>query len=169
MIKAKAKLAKDDLLFHATHGLCRVTAVTASGDSKEISYFLFPVSANRGKVRFIIPLSSFEESGFNKLISTKEANAILDYFKTGTKKESQSGQAWTQAVLVWSESSSGDRLKDKKRRQMLEEAIKSISAELAFALNQPAKETAQQILKNLGAPSKVNPLVTAVLSNVEND
>ncbi|HXV27473.1 MAG TPA: hypothetical protein VD913_00765, partial [bacterium] len=66
-------IIKDDLLYHSVHGLCRVAQVSRKPETKEVSYSLLPVPANRAKIRFIIPQSSFENSGFSKLITVKEA------------------------------------------------------------------------------------------------
>ncbi len=165
----KDTIAKDDLLFHSVHGLCRVATVTPSAQPKEVNYSLLPVSSNKGKVRFIIPESSLENSGFSKLISVKEANAILDYFKTGDKKDSECGQAWTLAETVWSESYGTEAVKDKKKRQLLERSVNGLVGELAFVLNSTLKQIAERIQRNLGAISKINPLVLTVLGNVEDN
>ncbi len=165
----KENIVIDDLLFHSVHGLCRVSAVTPSAPSAEASYSLLPASSNRANVRFIVPESSLEESGFSKLISIREANAILEYFKTGDKKESECGQAWTQAMMIWSESSGKDLAKDTRKRQKLERSVKGLAGELAFVLQFTLKEIANRIQKNLGVISKINPLVLTALANVEKD
>ena len=167
--RMKATIAKHDLLFHSTHGLCRVVAVTESAQSAEISYSLLPVSSNRAKVRFIIPASSLENSGFSKPISVKEAHAILEYFKTGDKKDSECGQAWTQSVMIWTESCGKSSVKDARKRQRLERSVKGLASELAFVLKITAREIADRIQKNMGSIANINPLVLAALSNVEKD
>ncbi len=165
----KEAITKDDLVFHSVHGLCRVASVTSSALPKEVNYSLLPVSANKGKVRFIIPESSLEMSGFSKLISVKEAHAILDYFKTGEKKDSACSQAWTLAITVWSESCNAEAVKDKKKRQVLERSVNALVGELAYVLKSTLKEMAERIQRNLGAISKINPLVLAVLGNVDDN
>lgn len=165
----KTTIAKHDLLFHSTHGLCRVVAVTQAAESAEISYSLLPVSSNRAKVRFIIPASSLENSGFSKPISVKEAHSILEYFKTGAKKDSECGQAWTQSVMIWTESCGKSSVKDARKRQRLERSVKGLVSELAFVLKITAREIADRIQKNMGAVANINPLVLAALANVEKD
>ncbi len=164
-------LEKEDLLFHVTHGLCRVSAVIAAAAAKpqEGSYSLVPVSLNHGKVRFIIPQSSLENSGFSRLISVKQALAILEYFKTGHKKESEFGHAWTLAETIRSESCSKEPQKDKRKRQKLEHSVKGITGELAFVLNNSVGDMVQKIQKNLAVSSAVNPLVLTVLANADTD
>ncbi len=162
-------IAEDDLLFHAVHGLCRVTTITQSAQSRDVTYSLLPVSSNKAKARFTILESSLEDSGFSKLISVKEANKILEYFKTGNKKDSESGQAWTQAVMIWSESLNKDSVKDARKRQRLERSVKGLAGELAFVLKFTLKEMAVKIQRNLGAISKINPLVLTALANVDKD
>lgn len=165
----KETILKDDLLFHSTHGLCRVAAVTLSARSKEADYLLLPVSANQGKVRFTIPGNSLESSGFSKLISVKEAQAILEYFKTGDKKDFKCSQAWAQAMTVCAESCGKELVKDKRQRQMLERSLKGLAGELALVLKLTLKEMAEKIQKNLEAFSKINPLVLTTLEAVSRD
>jgi RNA polymerase-interacting CarD/CdnL/TRCF family regulator len=165
----KERIVKHDLLFHSAHGLCRVAGIIRSAQSKELSYSLLPISSNEGKVRFIIPDSSFEDSGFSKLITVKEANAILEYFKTGHKKDSEYGQAWTLAMMIWSESCGKDSVKDARKRQRLARSVKGLADELAFVLKMTAREIAERIQTHLGAISNINPVVLAALANVGKD
>jgi len=159
----------DDFFFHSVHGLCRVAGVTRSAQPADTSYSLVPVLSNKANIRFTIPMSSLEESGFSKLISVKEAHSILEYIKTGKKKESQCGQAWSLAVTIWTEAFSKDVLKDARKRQTLSRAAKGLASELAFVLNSTVAEIAAKIQKNLGSISKINPLVLTVLANVEDE
>ncbi len=167
--RIKETIAKDDLLFHSVHGLCRVASVSPGAQSKESSYLLFPVPSNRAKARFTIPESLLVDSGFSKLISVKEANAILEYFKTGAKKASECGQAWTLASMIWSESLSKDPVKDTRKRQMLGRSVKGLAGEIAYVLKFTIKEVATKIQRNLGSPSKINPLVLTALANADDD
>lgn len=163
----KKPIIKDDLLFHSVHGLCRVASINRAIPPSEASYSLLPIPTNRAKVRFTIPLSSLENSGFSKLISVKQANAILEYFRTGEKKDSENGPAWILAEILRAESFSKDPAKDARKRQRLEQSVKGLAGELAFVLKLDMKETAAKIRKNLG--SSINPLVLTVLSNVDTD
>ena len=165
----KDAIFKDDLLFHSAHGLCRVEAVIHDAKSEEISYSLLPVISNRGKIRFVIPQSSLEESGFGKPISVKEANAVLEYLKTGDKKDSESGQTWTLAAMIWSESHNKEILRDSRKRQRLERSVKGVAGELAFVLKVTLKEMTERIQRNLGAIANINPLVLTALANVNRD
>lgn len=165
----KDAIVKDDLLFHSVHGLCRVSDITRPTRSEETSYALLPVSANRAKVRFVIPQSSMENSGFRKLMSRKEAQAIVDYFKSGKKKESEDGHSWMLAATISTEAASKDFLKDARRRQAVERAVKGLCAELAFVLDLTVRDIADRIQKNLGPVASIHPLVLAALANVDKD
>lgn len=165
----KDTVAKHDLLFHSAHGLCRVVGISRSPESVEASYSLLPVSSNNAKVRFIVPESSLENSGFSKPISVKEANAVLAYFKTGDKKDSHNGQAWTQSVMIWTESQGKTSMKDARKRQRLERSVKGLIGELAFVLNITAREIAGMIQKNLESLTQINPVVLAALANASKD
>ncbi|MDP3920680.1 MAG: hypothetical protein Q8R76_07750 [Candidatus Omnitrophota bacterium] len=166
---AREEIAKDDLLFHSVHGLCRVAQVTQKVPADETNYLLLPVSTNRAKVRFLIPESSLEESGFGLLISVRAANAILDYFKTGKEEKSGCSQAWKQAELIWSESRSKEPVKDSRRRQRVDRAVKGLAGELAYVLKLTLEEIGGKIQKNLGRISDINPLVLTALTNIEKD
>ena len=60
----KETFLKDDLLFHATHGLCRIIEMLRRSGSEEARYVLVPVLQDQGKVRYIIPESMLAGSGF---------------------------------------------------------------------------------------------------------
>jgi len=160
-------IKKNDLLFHPVHGLCRVAAMTRSADSKELSYTLLPATDNKGKIRIVVPEKALENSGFSKLISSKEANTILDFFKTGKKADSQDSQAWKLAMLIGSESSSKESVKDSRKRQQVDRAVKGLAGELAFVLEKTSKEMAEIIQEHLGRNSDINPLVLTALSNID--
>lgn len=160
----KKTVRKDDLLFHAVHGLCRVTGVSKRPASNEDDYALLPVSTNRAKVRFVISESSFESSGFNKLITAKDAHSILDYFRTREKKESRYGRAWQAAVMISSESERRDLVKDNRKQQRLSVSVRNLSSELAFVLNMKVPEITERIRKNLRAVSDIHPQVLHALA-----
>ena len=163
-------IAKNDLLFHPVHGLCRVSTMTRPEPPEEIpSYTLLPVSNNKAKVRFVVPGSALEESGFSKVISTADGNAILRYFKTGKKRKSEDSQAWKLAELIETEARSKDSIKDGRKRQQMDRAVKGLAGELAFVLELTVQEVVEKIQKNLEHASDVNPLVLTALANVEKD
>jgi len=163
------KIEKDDLVFHSVHGLCRVAEVTRKTPSEESRYVLLPASSNRAKVRFVMPESSLKESGFGLLISVKAARAILEYFKTGVEKKTGCSQAWQQAELIWAESRSKDPVKDSRRRQRVDRAVKGLAGELAFVLQMSLTEVVDKIQKNLGRISAINPLVLAAFTNIDKE
>lgn len=167
MIKSAVK--KNDLLFHPVHGLCRVTTITSATQAEELHYTLLPVVKNKGAIRFVVSQSALENSGFNKFISPKVGHAILDFFKTSKKTGPQNSQAWELALLIDSESSNKESVKDARKRHRLFRAVKGLARELAFVLNKPTKEIAETIQKNLGHNSEINPMVLTALANIDKD
>ncbi len=167
--KMAQKILKNDLLFHPVHGLCRVSIMTQPEEEKELSYTLVPVTTNRGKIRFVLPKSALKDSGFSKLISTKEGKAILDYFKTGKKADSKNSQAWELAELICSESRGKESVKDARKRQRLDYAVKGLTNELAFVLKMSLDEVAEKIEQNLSRLSAINPLVMTALANIDRE
>lgn len=166
-LSVKEKISKADLLFHSVHGLCRVAAVTCPPRTPEETYTLVPVAMTHARVRFTVPRNSLESSGFNKLISPKEAHAILEYFKTGRKRESASGSAWLLAMTIWTESCSKESVKDVRKRQRLERSVNGLAEELAFVLKTTAFDIAERMQKNLAALMTINPLVLSALTSIE--
>ena len=161
------KIAKEDLYFHAVHGLCRVAEIDKSS-KPNVSYALLPVVRNRAnKTRFVIPGASLAESGFNKLMAAPDAAKILEYFKKGDKKNSDCGAAWDLAVLIRSEALSKEPIKQTQKRQALERAVKSLTNELAIVLQVPSAEMVISIRNNLSVASQVNPAILLLLENVE--
>ena len=161
------KIAKEDLFFHAVHGLCRVAEIEKSS-KKELNYALLPVVRNRAnKTRFVIPGAFLSESGFNRLISAKAAAAILAFLKSGTKKSSDAGASWDLAVLIRSEAMAKESVKLTQKRQALERAVKSLVCELAIVLEVSVAEMVETIRSHLGFNCKVNPAILLLLENVE--
>lgn len=162
-----AKILKNELLFHSIHGLCRVAEVTKAAPSEQASCFLRPVSQTRSKARFTVPLDLLESSGFNKIVSAKDAAEILEYFKTGDKKKSAEGNAWTMAVTLRTEARSKEVLKDKRKAQQLNLLVKSLTNELSIVLESHVTETRAKIQENLSPASKINPSILTALANVD--
>ena len=161
------KIAKEDLFFHAVHGLCRIAEIEKVSKS-EINYALLPVVRNRAnKTRFVVPGAFLENSGFNRLILPKVATAILDYFKTGNKKASDTGASWDLAVMIRAESLGKEPIKQTQKRQALERAVKSLNSELAIVLQVTPAEMVVMIRNNLSTLSNVNPAILLLLENVE--
>ncbi len=161
------KILKNELLFHSTHGLCRVAEITKKTALEQAACSLRPVSQSRSKARFTVPLDLLESSGFNKIVSPKEAADILEYFKTGDKKKSAEGNAWAMAVTLRTEARSKEVLKDKRKGQQLNLLVKSLTNELAIVLQSPVADTRAKIQENLSPASKINPSILAALANVD--
>lgn len=161
------KILKDDRLYHATYGLCRVASIIKAAPPEELSYALLPVSQTRSKARFTVPHNLLKDSGFNRLVSVQDAEAILDYFKTGEKKKSAEGNAWDLAVALRAEARNKEVTKDKRKIQQLNHLVKSLTNELALVLQLPGEEILGRIQGNLKPASRVNPLVAAVLASAQ--
>ncbi len=166
---SRKEIAAGDLLYHGVHGLCRIDKVIkgSGADKKSLQYSLVPKVPNKMKMRFIIGGDDIEASGFHTVISLKEANRILEYFKNGDHKEVFIGknETWDLAQALLSLSHDHPEAKDQRKRQLLERSIKGLLGELAFVLKMTLPETAMQIRKNLEASSKINPLVVTALVN----
>jgi len=163
----KEPISMNDLFFHPVHGLCRVESIRRSGQGEESKYALQPIPKYRGDVRFIIPESALENSGFSKLMTVKTGNAILEYFKTGEEKDAVESPAWQLANLIRTESMGKEAVKDSRRRQQVDRAVKGLVGELAYVLKMNLKEVARKIQNNLQHLSVINPLVLNAFTKVD--
>ena len=178
------EIVQGDLLYHAVHGLCRVSEIVKRNQSgkETLCYSLVPKVGNKMKVRFIIAVAGMEDSGFHGLISVKQANEILDYLKSGDSAAIPSGvepkepfsavpenQTWDLAHMIWSFSHNHLEVKDQKKRQQLERSVKGLVGELAFVFKMTLKEAAARIQKSLGNVSKINPAVLLALAHAGED
>ena len=172
----KKQIPQGSLLYHAVHGLCRVNRLIKQDHSGEevLCYSLEPKNANKMRVRFLIPVSDMDASGFHKLVSEKEANEILDYLKDGDDSDTndepeaasslaEGHRAWGLARKVRLFSTQSLELRDQRKRQMLERSMKGLVGELAIVFDISCREAAEKVGKSLGKSSKTNPwLVTAL-------
>ena len=180
----RGEIVAGDLLYHAVHGLCRIDKITKQKlAGKEVRYYsLVPKLTNRMKARFTISAADMEASGFHLLVSLKEANKILDYFKAGDRAKippdaepynvtsfSQQTQTWGLAQAILSFSHDKFEAKDQRKRQALERSAKGLVGELAFVFNVTLKETAARVQKSLGSVAKINPSVLTALANACED
>ncbi|PIQ86392.1 MAG: hypothetical protein COV74_04860 [Candidatus Omnitrophica bacterium CG11_big_fil_rev_8_21_14_0_20_45_26] len=172
------KFVRDDLLYHSAHGLCRIDGLTKETQAgKEIfRYSLVPKKINKSKMRFVIADADLAASGFHRLISVKEANAIMAYLKNGDHaqipSESEFGREnhpWKLAESLLSSSAAGVQVKDQKKRQTLERSVRGLVEELALVFKINLKEMVDRILKSLGSVSKINPLVLAAFKHASGE
>ena len=165
------KILEGDLLYHPVHGLCRMERMIQQNQSgkKVPCYSVAPKITNKMRVRFIISVNDIESSGFHGLISTKEANDILDYLKAGDTRTVQTKQTWAlaQSILTFAADKLGT--KDQRKRKMLEYSVKGLVGELACALKTSLKEASAKVQKSLGQISKMNLLVRTALANAADD
>ena len=163
------EIAQGDLLFHTVHGVCRVDEIEREGSrSREaLSYSLVPNSANKLKVRFVVPAASMKLSGFHVLISPKMAQEILECLKAGdfSSGSTEENQAWVLAKAIYDSSQDDLGLRDARKRQMLERSAVGLVGELAFVLKMTLKEAATSVKKSLGDPSQIKPMLLAALSH----
>jgi hypothetical protein len=170
----KAKIVNGDLLYHSTHGLCRVERVTRPSASGQegLSYSLVPKVAAKMKSRFVISASDLEISGFHGLVSPKEANKILNYLKSGNGKsrpgtdstQAPQDQAWGLAHALQTFAYDKFEAKDQRKRQALERSARGLVGELSCVFKITLKKTADRVLKNLGHTSRINPSVLSALA-----
>ncbi len=159
------KILKNEFLFHSVHGLCRVAAVKHAAPSTESSCSLTPVPQSRSRSRFTVPLDLLESSGFNRMISPKDALAILNYLKTGKKDKSAQGNAWNLAVTLRTESRSKEIIKDKRKGQQLSQLVRSLTNEMAIVMQSTYEEARIKIQENLAPDSDINPVILSALVN----
>lgn len=178
------EIAQGDLLYHATHGLCRVDGITKESQAGKVAlcYSLVPKTANRMKARFVIWANDIKISGFHVPVSLKEANKILESLKSGDIKKVLSGvkpkaaslfaqenQTWTMARDVLSFSKGNLEAKDQRKRQMLENSARGLVGELAVVFKTSMREAAEMVRKSLGSISKINPTVLTALEHAGED
>jgi len=177
-MKKIKKIQQGDLLYHPVHGLCRVADVTqddASGKD-ETYYALVPKLRTHMKIRFVISSSDLATSGFHMLVSPKEANKIMDYFKAGElEKTPIEGrdpavasyatvtETWALARELLASCCEKWESRDQRRRQRVERSAKGLVEELAYVFGESKEETAHKLKKNLGQGTKINPAVLAAL------
>lgn len=169
----KAKISNGDLLYHSTHGLCRVERVTRSSSPGQggLSYSLVPKVAARMKSRFVISAADLEASGFHGLVSPKEANKILNYLKAGHGKSlpgtdsslNPQNQAWGLAQALQAFAHDKFEAKDQRKRQALERSARGLVGELSCVFKTTLKKTADRIQKSLGR-ANINPSVLSALT-----
>ncbi len=158
-------LSRQDLLFHPSHGLCRVDTVTRKrGNGPSVlCYSLVPKVMSRMKVRFVVAAPDLRASGFHKIISAREAKKILDYLKAGDGRAEQSDQTWALARNILSFSKERSNPRDQRQRQLLEHSVKGLVGELACVLQLDLKKTTSLVRKNLAHASRENAFVIAAL------
>lgn len=158
-------VAKQDLLYHPAHGLCRVDRITEREQSgkKVPCYSLVPKVTSKMKVRFVIAAPDLESSGFHRVVSAKEASRILDYLKDGTGNAGRTDQAWVLAQNILGFSTEKLKTRDQRKRQLLEHSVKGLVGELACAFNSTLREASSRVEKSLARFSKADPKVLAAL------
>ena len=178
----KLTYKRGSLLYHSSHGPCRVRDVikqTQSGKD-QFYYSLESKQARFRRVRFLIDINQVKTSGFHPAISTKEAKKILDYLKTNDPNDRELGAkqpkvilslieenapwAFGRVVLIFSREKDGKGAKGK--REMLGRAAKGLIRELSFALEIPEEEALFRMKQSLKHGAKVNPWVLDTISTV---
>jgi RNA polymerase-interacting CarD/CdnL/TRCF family regulator len=160
------------LLYHPVHGLFLVSGTTTHQDQAGqdvLCYSLVPRISGPMKTRFIIPFSDIERSGFHEIISVKEANKLLKYLKAGNSATIQKNQTWNLAQNLLTCVEDKSKVKDQRKRQLLEHSVKGLVGELSFVFNMTLRDTADVIQKNLASSSTINPLVLTALANAGDD
>jgi len=152
-------IIKDDLFFHSSHGVCRVSGIQNPRAAQGCSYILSPLARDRGKARFVIDREAFEASGFNRLTSPAEGQAVLEYFRTGKSTFKKDTEIWRRAQLIRKESLSRTLGADGRKRQEIERAIKGLVKELACVLETPIEEISKKIKDSLSRKAVMNVVV----------
>jgi len=158
-------IARNGLLFHPAHGLCRVDRMTEQNraGTKIPCYSLVPKTKSKMKVRFIVAVSEADASGFHKVMSPKEGAKLLDYLKAGDPSAEQTNPTWILAQNILAFSTDKLKTTDQRKRQLLEHSVKGLVGELSCTFKLSLEETAARIEKSLAKISKADSLVLASL------
>ena len=176
----KLAYSRGCLLYHSSHGPCRVKDIVKQTQSgKDQYYYSLESKQPRFKgAKFLIDSNQVETSGFHPAISPKEANQILDYLRTTKPEDRLLGKeqpkiilslieknapwAFARVVSIFSHENDGKGAKGK--REMLLRAAKGLIFELDFALEIPEEEGLLRMKKSLKRSNKVNPWVLDTIS-----
>lgn len=170
------------LLYHSSHGPCRVKDIIKQTQSGKDQYY-YSLESKQPRFRgakFLIDTNQVETSGFHPAISQKEANQILDYLKTSDPEDCELGErqpkvvlslihentpwAFARVVLIFSREHDGKSAKGK--REMLGRAARGLALELSFALEIPEEEGLIRMKKSLKYNGKVNSWVLDTISSI---
>lgn len=178
----KLAYQRGSLLYHSSHGPCRVKDVVKQTQSgKEQYYYSLESKQTRFRgAKFLIDIDQVKTSGFHPAISQQEANKILDYLETNDPNDRELGitqpkvvlhligenTPWTfsRVILIYSREKDGKGAKGK--REMLSRAVRGLVNELSFALEIPEEETLVKMKKSLKHSSKVNSWVLDIISSI---
>ncbi len=178
----KLAYQRGSLLYHSSHGPCRVKDVIKQTQAGKDQYY-YSLESKQTRFRgakFLIDSSQVETSGFHPAISRQEANKILDYLGTNDPDDRELGigqpkiiltliegnTPWTfsRVVLIYSREKDGKGAKGK--REMLMRAAKGLIYELSFALEIPEDEALSRMKKALKRSSRVNAWVIDTISSI---
>jgi len=165
----KEAIKKEDVLFHPVHGLCRVSDVKQSFDKERVSYTLLPVNENTRNIRFVFEEDALMASKFNKLISTDEADVMLDYLKGGKRTVGSESHAWEMVELILEEATTQEPVKDQRRRQRLNQAVAGFAHELALVLQITLKEACNKIQSQLRPEPETSVLVLNAITKASEE
>lgn len=164
---------KNELLYHAVHGLCRVEKVN-NPTAKSATYSLVPVKKTSMQSRFTINAADIDASGFHPVVSLDDARDILKYLSTGNSASvpenaaaktgssaAYQNKTWglAQAIVSYEKT----EIKSRMKREVLERSAKGLVRELAIVFNTTIKDSASKIQKSLAKKSTVHPLVLEAL------
>ncbi len=178
----KLTYKRGHLLYHSSHGPCRVKDIVKQTQSGKDQYY-YSLESKQPRFRgakFLIDSEQVETSGFHPAISPKEANRILDYLKKSDPEDRilgdkqpkvilnliQENAPWSFARVVSIFSREKDGKGAKGKREMLGRAAKGLVLELSFALEIPEEEGLDRMKRSLKRNSKVNPWVLDTISSV---
>lgn len=182
----KLAYKRGSLLFHSTHGLCRITDIIKKAQDGPAGYCYVLRSQEKmfRETRFVVEAARVETSGFHPTISANEANKILSYLRNPPKIrhasektqevdihktvmtliEENAPWAFGKVLSIYSQEKNGKGAKGK--REMLSRAAKGLTRELSFALNSTQKEACDLLQKTLAHTAKKNFWVLQTISTI---
>ena len=170
------------LLYHSSHGPCRVKDVIKQMEAgKEHFFYSLESKQNRFRgARFLIDSTQVETSGFHPAISAQEASKILRYLETTDPEDRELGitqpkvilhlieqnapWSFARVVLIYAREKDGKGAKGK--REMLSRAARGLVRELSFSLEIPEEEAITKMKKSIKRGSRTNSWVTDTISSI---
>lgn len=161
------KRSRNDLFYHYVHGLCRLVTVSKPySKDEETVYTLVPVETSKGMMKFHISESGFESSGFNAMISVREARRLIDFLAGKKVRPHEQSRAWQLAHKVMEINGAVGASETPQVRMDVERSVKSLVFQLGFILNLPIREIAVQVTDALSNSSEINPRLARFLATL---
>lgn len=161
------RFSRNDLFFHYVHGLYRlVTIAKPYSKEEEIIYTLLPVEPSKVMMKFHISENCFDDSGFNAMISVREAQRVLDFLGGKKIKPREQSRVWKLAQSILEVNSASNIPETPKMRKDIERSLKSLIYQLGFILNLPVRKITNQVQDALSQSFEISPRLARFLGSL---